>query len=353
MGIFGTSKPNVKTLARREDIDGLVEAAGFQDLMPDRAGMTHDLGVPIREQAILALGSLGPEAGNGTVAGALRDPSDRVRVAAVRVLFSRQEPDPLLEAMAWLPAARGHSRQLALRAILELSAPGSARALAGALVRRRGEEPLGEDDAALVLTLLAAEESPDASNEVVEEVIAALADEREVVGDRAEELLTQLAPASTEGVIAELEAGNAPHRAASVLGRIKDTRAMKPLVEALGHRDPRVRAESASALGELRDPAAVEPLLHATRDPEHLVRAQAGWALDRIGTVAVVFGVSALVRPMIADAIANADGRPALNGDLPALPAGDYLQTSDPTMLRRLARFLDRIEDAREADEAP
>jgi HEAT repeat protein len=350
MGIFGTSKPNVKALARNGDVEGLVEAAGFQDLMPDREGATLDVGVPIREEAILALGALGPEAGNGTVAGALRDPSDRVRVAAVRVLYSRQESDPLLQAITWLPGARGHSRQLALRAILELSRPGSARALAGALVRRNGDEPLGEDDAALVLTLLAAEERPDASNEVVEEVIATLDDEREVVGDRAEELLVQLAPASTEGVIAELQAGNAPHRAASVLGRIKDTRAMQPLVEALEHRDPRVRAESAAALGELRDPAAVEPLLHATRDPEHLVRAQAGWALDRIGTVAVVFGVSALVRPMIADAIGTGDERPALNGELPALPSGDLPQKSDPTMLRRLARFLDRIEDAREAE---
>jgi HEAT repeat protein len=350
MGIFGTGKPNVKTLARREDVDGLIEAARFRDLLPDRDGATLDVGVPIREQAILALGSLGPEAGNGTVAVALRDPSDRVRVAAVRVLYAREDPGPLLEALGWLPSGRGHSRQLALRAIMELSKPGSARALAASLVRRSGDEPLGDEDGALVLTLLAAEEKADAASDVVEELVAALADERQVVGDRAEELLLQLAPSSTEALIAELKAGAAPHRAAAVLGRIKDTRAMEPLIEALQHRDPRVRAESAAALGELRDPAAVEPLLHATRDREHMVRSQAGWALDRIGTVAVVFGVSALVQPMIAEAIAAAEERSALNGQRPALTAGDTPQKTDPTVLRRLAAFLDQLEDDGDGD---
>jgi HEAT repeat protein len=83
-------------------------------------------------------------------------------------------------------------------------------------------------------------------------------------------------------------------------------------MEGLLHRDPRVRAECARALGELRDPAAVEVLIHASRDQEHRVRAQAGWALDRLGMVALVVGVSTMIRPMIHEAIAAAEIRPAL-----------------------------------------
>jgi HEAT repeat protein len=158
-----------------------------------------------------------------------------------------------------------------------------------------------------------------------------------------------LGPISTEALIDELRVGRAPHRAASALCAIGDTRALGPLVEALEHRDPRVRIESAAALGELRDPAAVEPLLRATGDPELLVRAAAGAALDGIGTVAVIFGLSALVRPMIQGVAQPVRHRDAMNGvspvnaDVRALTDGDFPAGLDPVKLRQLAAFLDRI----------
>ncbi len=95
-----------------------------------------------------------------------------------------------------------------------------------------------------------------------------------------------------------------------MLGRVKDARALEPLVAALRSPDAQVRAECCLALGELRDPAASEPLLAATRDPEHVVRAAAGQALDRIGTAAIAVGVAALLRPLLESA--PADGRHAL-----------------------------------------
>jgi hypothetical protein len=361
MGLFANSKPNVKTLARREDVEGLIEAARFQDLMPGKDGGTADLGVPIREEAILALGALRPDAGNGTVAGALKDPADRVRVAAVRVLYAREEAGELADALGWLPAGRGHARRLAVQAIAELRRPDAARALARALVRATGEQPVSDDEADLLKSLLEAAESSEITTGVIEELLAALASNREVVADRAEELLADLAPDSIDGVIAELMGGKAAVRAAAVLGRVKDTRAMDPLVEALGHRDARVRAESAAALGELRDPSAVDPLMRATRDPDHNVRAQAGWALDRLGTVAVMVGVSHLVRPMIHEAVNEAiQGIPAPSDPMRELPRGDGQdgnglsqdRVADP-MMNRLARFLDRVESGRGGEEPP
>jgi HEAT repeat protein len=312
MALFRSSKPNVKTLAKRRDEDGLVAAAGYQDLIPAPGEGMLDRGAEIRGEAILALGQLGPEAGTEAVHAALSDPADQVRVAAIRVLFAREDAMPLATALAWLPMGQGHARPLAIRALLELRPPECAPSLAVALVREPGDAPVGEDEAALLKLLLDAGQGSEAATEVIEELLVALGDDRDPVADRAEELLALLAPFGVDGVIAELRAGAAPHRAASVLAEVKDTRGLKPLMEGLLHRDPRVRAECARALGELRDPAAVEALIHASRDSEHRVRAQAGWALDRLGMVALVVGVSTMIRPMIHEAISASEARPAL-----------------------------------------
>jgi HEAT repeat protein len=367
MGLFTHRKPNVKTLAKHKDVAGLADAATFEDLLPGREGGAFDMGAQVREEAILALGALGPEAGNGTVTAALADPADRVRVAAVRVLYDREAAGPLSEAVGWLPAGGGHARRLALEAIAELRRPDSVRTLAGALVRARGSDPVGDQEGELLATLLRSVESSAVTTGVIEELLCALADEREIVADRAEELLAKLAPISVDGAIAELKGGSAPHRAATVLGRIGDTRAMDPLVEALEHRDPRARAASAAALGELRDPAAVDPLMRATRDSDHTVRAQAGGALDRIGAMAIVVGVSHLVRPMFQEAInpASEGTQPVIDSKL-ALPDPKHPRgadrypangTPDPvdepgasSSSRRAARLVDHLEHVEERE---
>jgi HEAT repeat protein len=343
MAFFRTAKPNVKALARRGDVDALVAAAGFQDLMPAAGGGMIDRGAEVRHEAVLCLGAMGPEVGAEAIMAALSDHSDYVRLAAIRVLFARRQATALAAAMAWLPSDRGHARNLALTALAELRRPDSAPALAAALVHSEGDEPVDKDGAQLLTLLLGAEAGSTAAGEVVEQLLTALADERGAVCDRAEELLWSIAPASIEGVIAELKAGAAPHRAARVLARIKDTRALEPLMEALLHRDARVRAESATALGELRDPAAVEALIQATRDCDHRVRARAGSALDQLGMVALVVGVATMLRPMIHDSIASIEPRSALseaqNGTSADGATGDE-PVPDPTSLECLERLL-------------
>lgn len=354
-------KPDVTALAGREDVEGLVSAAGYQDLLRDYEGRVLDRGTEIRAQAVVALGQLGDEAGNGTVTGALRDPSDEVRSAAVRVLCHRGEVAPLAQALGWLPAERGTSRALALRALLELKKPGTAQAVVRALVWAPGEQPLADLDAALVHTLVQSDTRADVANEVVQELLTALSDDRDEVAERAEELLLRLAPASIQGVIAELQAGRSPERAAGLLGRIGDTRALEPLVEALDHRDISVRVGAASALGDLRDPAAVEPLLRATRDHNLDVRAEAGSALDALGTAAVVVGMSAMVRPLIADAVVTALQAQGGTTDRPAEvePARveDVEHVEDAQPARRpvgllgVGDFGDALKEARSANE--
>jgi HEAT repeat protein len=318
----GDRKPNIKALVRREDIEGLERAAAYQDLRPTPQGTVSDLGIPVRAEAILALGSLDVEGDNSALVRGLRDPADLVRSAAVRVLHARGEAGPLVQALRWLPADEGHSLKLALQAVFDLKEFVSAPAIADALVNRDDEELLSEDDAPLVLALLEDARAQE-RYELIELLITALGDERGIVADRAGELLVRLAPMSTDGVVAELRKGNAAAEAAYVLGRIADPETLDALVDALRHRNPRVRAESAAALGELQDPASVAPLLQATRDPDHGVRKQARLALDRLGNTAVIAGVAALLEPMIQEAVRAAVGGPPPKQRGRARPSGE------------------------------
>ena len=286
-------------LARDRDEFGLAEAAGYA---PAANGKVTDpeAGAAIREQAITALGALGPGAGSEAVTWALEDPSEQVRCAAVRVLASRGGSAQLAAALAWLePSADSH--RLAVEAILDTQVvsgsgtPGIARTVAGALVRASGTQALHQEAPELV-HMLVRSEGPEAVHEVVDELITALADQRTAVAVRAELLLESLAPKSTDALIAALTGGVAPERAAAVLGRIRDLSALDALAGALDDSDPRVRAASAAALGELRHPDAVEPLLAATRDADPGVRASAGAALDGMGSLGIITGVAAVLR---------------------------------------------------------
>jgi HEAT repeat protein len=286
-------------------MDGLLAAASYKDLASTSKGTVSDFGIPIRVDAILALGTLDPEQSHGAVAAALRDPADPVRCSAVRVLHAAREAGVLVEALRWLPPQRGRSRALASQAILSLKESIRPSAVADALVHHEDDDLLGEKDAELILALLE-DAGAGATAEVVELLIAALGDEQGIVVDRAAELLVLLAPESVEPLVRELSNGSNQADAAYVLGRIGDARTLDVLVKALRHRDPRVRAESAAALGELQDPAAVKPLLRITHDTDHTVRTQVRVALDRMGTIAVIEGVAELLRPVVRDAVRSA-----------------------------------------------
>lgn len=344
---MGERKPNIKSLVRREDVEGLLEAASYQDLAPTPAGAVSDIGIPVRVDALLALGTLAPERAHKAITAGLRDPADRVRCAAVRVLHALHEVSVLAQALRWLPRDQGHSRKLAVQAIFDLRTSVRPSAVAAALVHRHDDDLLGEEDGQLILALLE-EERADAMDEVLELLILALGDERGIVVDRASELLVRLAPESIEALIGELRTGSNPAEAAYVLGRIGDPETLAALVKALGHCDARVRAESAAALAELQDPAAVEPLLRATHDRDHSVRSQAGVALDRMGNIAVIVGVAELLRPVVREAVRSAIPRPEIEADADAPPRtpsrrkrrpprsnGGPPEAADPTPIRQ------------------
>lgn len=71
-------------------------------------------------------------------------------------------------------------------------------------------------------------------------------------------------------------------KAAEVLARIDDERAVEPLILALSDEDRRVRQKAAWALGRIGDPRAIVPLRHALLHEREGVREIINEALDRI-----------------------------------------------------------------------
>ena len=135
-------------------------------------------------------------------------------------------------------------------------------------------------------------ESRTTLDRVLDLLVAALGDEDEGVASRAEDFLLWFGPDAAPAVADVVRRGSAPHRSVWILGQIGGAEALEPLIEALERSDARGRAEACVALGELRDPIAVNALLYATHDSEHVVRVKAAAALDRIGTAALLVGLS-------------------------------------------------------------
>jgi HEAT repeat protein len=71
-------------------------------------------------------------------------------------------------------------------------------------------------------------------------------------------------------------------RAADGLGKLKDPKAVEPLIVALNDSKSNVADISARALGQIKDPRAVEPLIIALRDPRWDVRSEATKALGEL-----------------------------------------------------------------------
>jgi HEAT repeat protein len=300
---LGDRKPNIKSLVRRSDVDGLIEAASHQNVTSDAAGAAEDSGAGVRADAVAALGELAPERARTVIRASLYDTADEVRCEAVRALGALHDVEPLAQSLRWLPREE-LSYELALETLAEAGNSVPPSTVLGALVRREDEELLGEQATQLILSLLD-HESVEPTG-VLDMLLSALDDERGIVVERAAELLVWLAPDSIEPLVIELDSGRNPAMAAYVLGSIGDPRTLPALVRALRHEDPKVRKESAAALAELQDPAAVKPLLRATRDPEQSVRTQAGMALDGMGSTAVIVGVAALMRPLVEKAVQTA-----------------------------------------------
>jgi len=132
-----------------------------------------------------------------------------------------------------------------------------------------------------------------------------------------------------EPLIAALKDSNKNVRkgAASVLGKIGDTRALEPLIAALTDNDKFVRQSAVEALGKM-GAAGVEPLIAALKDSDGNVRQSAVEALGKMGAAGVEPLIAALkdsdgnVRQKVVQVLGET-GAPAVEPLLAALQDSD------------------------------
>lgn len=134
--------------------------------------------------------------------------------------------------------------------------------------------------------------------------------------------------------------------AATVLGKIKDSAAVKPLVAALRDNVGLVRAHATEALGHIADPRVIPHFIHLLSDEEPGVVASAAFGLSRVcDETALVPLLTTLkdadptVRAFAATALGKIGDARALKGLLPRL--ADKEEVSDVKL--QVARALGRI----------
>jgi HEAT repeat protein len=123
----------------------------------------------------------------------------------------------------------------------------------------------------------------------VKPLIEALQDKDAQVSDNAREALQKIGAPAVEELIVALKHEDVRVRvaAATILGEIRDPRAVDPLInalllDALENTSWMFRAEAARALGKIKDPRAVKPLSVVLNDRDSDVRANVEWALEEI-----------------------------------------------------------------------
>jgi hypothetical protein len=252
-----------KSLVRRRDVEGLLNTASYKDLAPSSVGTVRDRCSPVRARAVLALGLLAPEAGLPAIRAGLGDPADQVRCAGVRVLhaFTRWVCSHNRCGSCPRTAATPAS---SLRAPSSISVNQSGRqSWPTRWSNREDDDPLGERDAQLILTLLEGE-SPSQRMRSSSRLVS-LSALSAGSWSTAQRKSRSTRAGKQRGLGRRAPYGVRPCRRGPRPGRIGDPQTPDALAKALEHGDARVRAESAAALAEIQDPAAVKLLLRATR----------------------------------------------------------------------------------------
>ena len=356
----------------------------YQDPRSEAALELAVLGKPAVEPLIAALGHKEPEV-RCLAAWALGEIGEARAVAPLLALLKDQERVVQVTAHSALiaigvPAAEAligrlkdtdkRVRVYAATALGEIRDRRAVEPLIGALqdkdweVRRQAAAALGEI------------KDPQA----VKPLVTTLPDNDWRVRDFVQSALTEIGGPAVEPLIASLrdESGLVRARAAETLGKIKDVRAaepllailndservvqvvardalvqigvpaVKPLINALKHRDSLVRAHAAAALGEIKDHRAVEPVLAALKDQDAGVRRSAAAALESLqdrravtSLLAALKDEDAEVRKAAAEALGGLGDPGAVEALLAAL--GDV----DNTVRTGAARALGRLKDRR------
>ena len=338
-------------MRRKRDLEGLRRALDYRETEVDDDG-EWDVGVQVRADAATALGDFEPQQVAEDLARALADPQPAVRLAAVEAV-GRLDTPVTAEALAGCAVARDEGAEEASRSAVDVlegwGVEGPADYLAEQLLRS-GAGALDDRHRVDLERLLAADARGDAAREqMADDLVAILRETPDpVTEERAEEVLLWLGPHAIEPVIRGLGGAGVPSLI-RVAGQLGDSRAVDPIVRALGSPDPVMRRSAAEAAGDLNHTRTVLGLLAAGQDPERDVRDAAARALDRMGTAAVIAAMATLMQlgmedqiPMAAQALPRTDMIPH-NREALAPAAGDGEARRGAPARRRSGGIVDRL----------
>ncbi len=210
----GLFKPNIETLKKNRDIDGLIKALRY-----------YQKDYKVRMSAVYALEEIGDIRAFEPLVDTLKDSNEEVRrrvMYALARIGGTRAVEPLAAA---LDDSDGIVRRFAIQALAEI---GNTRAVE--------------------LLIMKLENHGWEQNDIIQALVK-IKDTRAV-----EPLMNVLQDDSLYWETRAL--------AAEALGKIKDARAVEPLINALKDNYPLgIREHAAKALGEIQDKRAVEPLL--------------------------------------------------------------------------------------------
>jgi HEAT repeat protein len=293
----------VKKARRKGNVGRLVEALAYQDVVRGDENGAVDLGAGVRVEAVSALGELGDERSAQAVIERLQDPVPRVRQAAVKAAAAidpAQARGPLVEGvLTWPDPPFGEARNEALHALVEMDDPALPEQLVSALAVSNGSAIMDQVTRSAVVSL--ASTSSNGSPEAIVDLLLDILRRDEGNPRHIEIMLAWLADHSTDDLIDALDDLALRESAATVLGALRESRAVPGLTRCLDDYRVEVRLAAARAMGEIRDVRSVEGLIRAVSDESYEVRRQAQEALDGLGTVGVVAGVSAVLNMIMQD----------------------------------------------------
>ena len=198
---------------------------------------------------------------------ALGNRNSNVCEAAVHLLGKLGDARAVKPLINALGARERYVRNAAAKALVKI---GDARAVEPLI------NALGDGDS--VVRQVAAEGLGKlGEGRAVEPLITALGGEKE-------DILHEFPLALSLGLIKAMDEEKDVRRAAAeALGNLGDSRAVEPLIKALGDKDDGVRWAAANALGKLGDSRAVEPVIRALGNTDRAVRRAAAEALNSLG----------------------------------------------------------------------
>ncbi|MCK5671769.1 MAG: HEAT repeat domain-containing protein, partial [Spirochaetales bacterium] len=204
----------------------------------------------------------------------LRDPVERVRIAAAETLGKFANPDKL-KIFSELLRDENEVLEVKKSAIEGLSRSDQNKAV-DILVELIDENEILEDTAILALSV-------KPSKKTITRIIENMKDSSPVLRDKMMKIF-KLMGESGEEALKKLLAEDIASLKDSITGILETTGYVEHVIRKLSHRDPRIRRSAAEFLSILGTKSAFRGIVLAARDPDQEVRVKVTRALEKLSS---------------------------------------------------------------------